>query len=236
LTVARRDPQASGMSTAERAPQKVKLPVIKLAVAAIILLVGAALLLRGVDVRALFDRGMALMRDLGPAVYFSVWALVPGAPNLVFAGLAGEAFAPRIGMGGVVVAALVAVAINLALSYWLSRYALRPLLTRLVARYGYNVPRVTPANALNVTLVVRCTPGPPYLLQCAVLGIAEVPFRLYMVVSFLALLPWVLGALFLGQGLFQGNFKVALSGLFVLVAAVIAVQWVRRKYFGKREG
>jgi uncharacterized membrane protein YdjX (TVP38/TMEM64 family) len=89
---------------------------------------------------------------------------------------------------------------------------------------------VTSENALNVTLLVRCTPGPPYVLQCAVLGIAEVPFRLYMVVSFLALLPWVVGAIVLGQGLFNGNFKVAASGLGVLVIAVIAVQWVRKKY------
>jgi uncharacterized membrane protein YdjX (TVP38/TMEM64 family) len=126
--------------------------------------------------------------------------------------------------------------VNLALAYWVSRYALRPALTALVARFGYTVPRVTPANALNVALLVRLTPGPPYPLQCFVLGIAEVPFRLYMIVSFLALLPWVLGAIILGQGLFQGNFKVAATGVGVLVVAVIAVQWARRKYFTRREG
>lgn len=235
LTVARGGRQAGSMSS-EVVVEKRKLPVVKLAIVAVAVLVGAALMLRGVDLRALVERGMALVREMGPWVFFSVWAFVPGAPNLVFAIPAGEAFAPRMGMGGVIAAALTALAINLALAYWLSRYALRPLLTRLLQRYGYSVPRVTSENALNVALLVRLTPGPPYILQCAALGIAEVPFRLYMIVSFCALLPWVLGALVLGQGLFQGNFKVAASGLGVLVVAVIAVQWVRRKYFTKREG
>jgi uncharacterized membrane protein YdjX (TVP38/TMEM64 family) len=200
--------------------------------------VGALLALRGVDVRGLIDQGMALIRDAGPWVFFTAMALLPafGAPMMAFTIPAGEAFAERMGMGGVIAVALVALTINLALSYWVARYALRPLLMRLVTRFGYSVPRVTPENALNVALIVRCTPGPPYPVQCFVLGIAEVPFRLYMIVSFFALLPWVVGAIVLGQGLFQGNFKVAATGIGVLVVAVIAVQWVRKKYFTKREG
>ncbi len=212
-----------------------KLPVIKLAVAALLLLVAAILVLRGVDLRALVDRGMALIRGLGPWLFFTIMAL-PGVPIFGLSIPAGEAFRAQLGLGGVIGAVMVAALINLALAYWLSRYALRPLLTRLIARYGYTVPRVTPENALNVALIVRCTPGPPYALQCCVLGIAEVPFRLYMIVSFLALMPWALGGIILGQGLFQGNFKLALGGLGVLVVAVMAVQWLRRRYFTKREG
>jgi uncharacterized membrane protein YdjX (TVP38/TMEM64 family) len=107
---------------------------------------------------------------------------------------------------------------------------LRPLIAGLDKRYGYSVPRVTPENALSVLLVVRLTPGPPYPLQCYLLGIAESPFRLYMIVSWLALLPWVLGAIFLGRGLLNGNFRIAAMGAGVLVLAIVAVQWVRRKY------
>jgi len=223
------------MSPGEAALERKKLPVIKLAVVAGALLVVGILVLRGVDLRALVDRGMALIRDLGPGVFFAIMAL-PGVPIFGLSIPAGEAFRAQLHLGGVIAAMMVATLINLALAYWLSRYALRPLLTRLIARYGYAVPRVTPENALNVALIVRCTPGPPYALQCAVLGIPEVPFRLYMIVSFLALMPWALGGVILGQGLFQGNFRVAAMGLVVLVAAVIAVQWLRRKYFTKREG
>ncbi|HVS52971.1 MAG TPA: VTT domain-containing protein [Opitutaceae bacterium] len=217
--------------------EKRKLPVAKLALAAIVLLVGAALVLRGVDVRALLNAGMDLIRRVGPAAFFGAMMILPafGAPLSAFTIPAGEAFAPQIGLPAVIALALAVLAVNLALSYWLARYALRPLLTGLIKRYGYSVPRVTPENALSVALLVRLTPGPPYALQCFVLGLAEVPFKLYMIVSWLAVLPWVVGAIILGQGIFNGNFKVAATGVGVLVLAVVAVQWVRKKYF-RREG
>ena len=121
-------------------------------------------------------------------------------------------------------------AFNLALGYWVARYALRPVLSGVFKHYGYSVPRVTPDNALQVALLVRLTPGPPYALQTGILGVAELPFRLYMIVSWLALLPWVIGAIILGRGLFNGNFGAVLMGVGVLVAATIVLQWIRRKY------
>jgi uncharacterized membrane protein YdjX (TVP38/TMEM64 family) len=81
--------------------------------------------------------------------------------------------------------------------------------------------------------VVRFTPGPPFALQGFVLGVAEAPFRLYMIVSWIAVLPWAVGAIVLGQGLFNGNFRAAAMGLGVLVVGIIAVQWVRQKFFNR---
>jgi uncharacterized membrane protein YdjX (TVP38/TMEM64 family) len=216
----------------EIAPVKGKIPWVKLAVVAVVLLAGAFFLLRGLNLRELVDRGMALIRAAGPGVFFTAMALLPalGAPLLGFTIPAGEAFAARLTLGGVIALALVAIAVNLALTYWLARYALRPLLLKLVQRYGYNVPRVTAENALSVTLLVRLTPGPPFFMQGYILGLAEVPFRLYMVVSWLAVLPWSLGAIIMGQGILNGNFKVALTGMAVLGVAVVAVQQLRKKY------
>ena len=216
--------------------EKKKLPLVKLAIVAVALLVGAVLVLRGVDLGALKERGFALIRDLGPGVFFVAMAMLPaiGAPMLAFSIPAGEAFASQLGLGVVIAIALVALAINLALTYWLARYALRPVLTGLVKRYGYSVPRVTPENALTVTLVVRLTPGPPLFMQGYVLGLAEVPFGLYMLVSWPIQAAWGVGAIVLGQGILNGNFKLAAAGLAVLVVVIAALQWLRKK-FTKRE-
>jgi len=219
----------------EETPQRRKLPVGKLLLAGIGLGVLAFLVLRELDVVALKDGLIGTIRAAGPWVFFSAMAVLPalGAPMMAFTIPAGEAFAAQMGMAGVIAVALAVVTVNLAFAYWVARYALRPLLTTLIQRYGYKIPRVTPANALNIALVVRFTPGPPYFLQCFVLGIAEVPFRLYMLVSFLALVPWVVGAIILGRGLFSGNFRAAAIGAGLLVVAVVAVQWVRKKYFSR---
>lgn len=221
-------------------PPKRKLPLVKLAIAAVVLLVAAALVVRQVGVdRALgwLDQMIGVIRDMGPWVFFTAMTLLPaaGVPMLAFTIPAGEAFAPTMGMPAVIAVALVVIAINLALSYWVARYALRPLLTRLLRRYGYSVPRITRENALSVLLVVRLTPGPPYAFQCFLLGLAEAPFRLYMIVSWLAILPYALAAIILGQGLRNGNFKTIAAALGVLVVATIGIQWLRKRH-ASREG
>jgi uncharacterized membrane protein YdjX (TVP38/TMEM64 family) len=218
-------------------PVAKKIPIVKLAVAAVVLAMVAVLVLRDVDLPALVQRGMEMIRRVGAVGFFSAMALLPtvAVPLSIFTIVAGEAFGPQLGLGVVIAIALAVLAFNLALTYWVARYALRPVLTRLLVRYGYTVPRVTPDNALAVTLVMRLTPGPPYAVQGYVLGIAEVPFGLYMVVSWLCQAPWAVGFIVLGQGLLKGNFMVAAKGLGVLIVLVIAVQWTRKK-FTKREG
>jgi uncharacterized membrane protein YdjX (TVP38/TMEM64 family) len=218
--------------SAEVSVEKKKLPIVKLAIVAVGLAVGAVLVLRGADVPALVDRGMALIRGVGPVAFFAGMAVLPSfaVPMSFFTIPAGEAFGAQFGLGGVIALALVVLALNLALTYWVARYALRPMLTGLLKRYGYSVPRVTPETALPVMLVLRLTPGIPYAVQGYVLGIAEVTFGLYMVVSWLCQAPWVVGFVVLGQGLLNGNFMLAAKGLGVIVVAVIAVQWVRKKY------
>jgi len=224
------------MSLPEAHVEKKKQPLVKLAVVAVVLLVGAALVLRGVDLAALKDRAFAFVRELGPGVFFGAMLILPafGVPMSLFTIPAGEAFAPRMGLGVVIAIALVVLAVNLALTYWVSRYALRPLMTGLIKRYGYSVPKVTPENALTVTLVVRLTPGPPYALQGYLLGLAEVPFGLYMWVSWLVQGAWGVGFIVLGQGIMNGNIALVAKGVGVLVVVVAVVQ-VLRKRIARRE-
>jgi uncharacterized membrane protein YdjX (TVP38/TMEM64 family) len=219
-------------------PPKRKLPVAKLAVGGVVVIVAAVLLLRGVkieEVRAYVDRFVEIIRDAGPVVFFLAMAILPalGVPLSLFALAAGDAFASRMTMPGVIVTALAAMAANLAVAYWLARYALRPPLSRLVAHYGYNVPRVTSSNALGVTVIVRFT-GAPFFLQNCVLGLAEVPFGLYLLVSALATGPFVVAFIVLGKAVREGGFAKIATGVAVLVVAIVLVQVLRRK-FTKRE-
>lgn len=223
------------MSSEATAPKR-KLPILQLLIVGVVVAAVAILLLRGVDLRALLERGITLIRNLGPVVFFLAMAILPafGMPMMAFTVTAGEVFEPQFGLGGVIAISLAVIAVNLALGYWVARYAFRPLLTGLIKRYGYSVPRVTPENALTVSLVVRLTPGPPYALQACLLGLAEVPFRIYLIVSWLAMVPWAVGAIVLGKGLLSGKFGMAAKGVGVLVIAILLVQWIRRKYFRRR--
>jgi uncharacterized membrane protein YdjX (TVP38/TMEM64 family) len=216
-------------------PAKRKLPLVKLGVVAVVLAAGAVLVLRGMDYRALAEQGLRLVRAAGPWAFFSGIAVLPafGAPLTAFTLTAGEVFAPLMTLGGVIAAAVVAIGVNLAFTYWLARYALRPLLSRLAERYGYRIPKVTKSNALSIALAIRLTPGPPFFMQGYVLGLAEVPFRLYMIVSWLCILPWAIGCIVLGKGALNGSFSTALYGMGVLVVATVLVQAIRKKYVAR---
>ncbi len=211
---------------------KKKLPLLKLGILAVVVGVVAVLVIKGLDVRALGQKCLEVIRGAGPITFLLATALLPafGAPLSAFTITAGELFAPTMSMPGVIAAMLVAIAINLAFTYWLARFALRPVLSKIIRGYGYSIPSVTRENALSIALAIRLTPGPPFFLQSYILGLAEVPFRLYMVVSWLCSLPWAIGLIVFGNGLFNGNFKLVVGGIGGLTVAAIAVNAVRKRY------
>jgi uncharacterized membrane protein YdjX (TVP38/TMEM64 family) len=218
---------------ASEEPQaKRKLPLVKLGIVAAVMIVGGVLVLRGLDYKALGEQGLRIIRSAGPWAFFAALAVLPafGAPLSAFTIMAGEVFAPLMTMGGVIAASVMAIGINLAFTYWLARYALRPLLSRLAAHYGYRIPKLTKANALSITIAIRNTPGPPFFMQGYLLGLAECPFRIFMIVSWISILPWAIGLIVLGRGALNGNFKTVMYGLGVLVAATFIIQFLRKRY------
>ncbi len=180
------------------------------------------------------SRGMEVLRRAGPGVFFAAMAVVP-APLFWFTIPAGGVFADSLGLGGVIAVALTAVGVNLALSYWVARVALRPLVVRMLQGGGYMVPQVSANNAWSVVLLVRLTPGPPLFLQCYLLAVAGVPFGLYLGLSWLVTVPWVVGGILMGRGILGGSFTVIASGAGVLAGAMIALRQVRRMA-GKKTG
>ena len=190
-----------------------------------------ALWAAGLDLRASADRLVAAVRAAGPGWYFLAMALVP-LPLAWFTVPAGEAFAAQLTFVGVIGACMGAVAVQVALSYVLARFWLRPGIARLVQRRGHTIPRVTSANALSVALLVRLTPGPPMILGSCVLALAETPFGLYLAVSCAVALPWVCAGVLLGRGLLQGDFTLIASGVALITAVVIAARLWRRRRTG----
>lgn len=226
------------MSLETAAPKK-KLPIVKLAIVAVVLAGLGLLALRFIgwtQIKEWIDAGMDLIRRAGPGWFFAAMMILPafGVPMFAFTVPAGEAFGAQLGLPLVIVISLASIAVNLAFGYWIARYALRPFLLGLLQRYGYTIPTVTKENALMVTLLVRLTPGPPYALQAWILGCAEVPFKMYMIVAWLSVVPYALAGIILGKGLFEGNVKAVIAGAGLLVVAAVGVHWARAKFF-KRE-
>lgn len=218
----------------ESAPASKKGLLIKVAVLGVAMLVAGALIWRGVNVKALVVQCMATIAGAGPWVFFSAMAILPaiGFPLLAFALPAGPAFIPQLGRGGVIAAYGAAIAVNLALSYWLARYALRPVVSRLVARLGYRIPQLAPDEQVEVAVLLRVTPGTPFCLQNYLLGLGEVPFFTYLAVSWPIAMAYGVGFVLAGDALMRGEARMAIFGVSLLVVVVIVVHLLR-KHYGK---
>lgn len=220
------------------APQKKKkIPVVKLVLVALVLVAGAVILMRGVNLRALVDSIMELIRAQGAVVFFTAMALLPavGFPVLAFGLTAGPAFSEQLGMGTVVGCVLVAVTINFLISYALARRALRPLLEKLMKRFGYKMPEVEADDAADLIIILRLTPGVPFFVQNYMAGLAEVKFGKYLIISCLIVWPFNAATVLFADALMHGKGKVALTSFMVLAAASAGTHLARKHYTRKKK-
>ena len=204
------------------------------AAAALLLLAGVAAA-HAFDLKGAVVRGLAVITSAGPWAFFIAMAILPafGCPQLTFALPVGPAFTPVLGRGGTIAAYAAAVAVDLALAYWVSRYALRPLVAWLVGRLGYTVPRFAKDEQIEVAVLVRVTPGTPFFLQSYLLGLGEMPFLPYMLVSWPIAAAYGVGFVLAGDAVVHGQAGMAILGFGVLAVAVIGVHLLR-KHYGKR--
>ena len=215
---------------------KRKLPVLKIVIALVVLGAAAFFVLRGVNVRELIEKVMSVIRDAGPFAFFAAMAILPGlgVPVMPFHLTAGSAFGEQLGMPLVVTFAVLAVTINLIVTYALARRAMRPLLECVVKRLGYALPDMEADELTDLAIILRVTPGTPFFIQNYLLGLAGVPFGKYLLVS--CIVTWIYTAAFVifGDALLHGKGKMAMIGGGLLVAAVVLTQWARKHYAKKK--
>lgn len=205
---------------------------LKLIVIAAVLLAGAGLLAIGIDLKGLVEQGLALVRTAGPLVFFLSMAILPAAPVpfLFFLLPAVSLFGERLGTPVVVVLGLLAATANMALTYALARWLLRPVVEKVLVRFGYQVPSVAAGDETDLIVIMRVTPGIPFCVQHYLLGLARVSFGRYLLVSCAASWPQAVGFMLFGDALLHGKGKLAFYSLSLLLALAAGTHFVRRHY------
>lgn len=230
------------MPTETPSPPK-KLPFAKLAIAAVVLLALGVVALQIIGwqtawegTRRVFSTLLGIVADAGPAAFFTAMALLPavGAPMAPFAMTAGAVFREQLGFPLLVLLGIVAITINLSLTYWLACRWLRPFLTRTLARFGYALPQVESGDMTDLIVLLRVTPGFPFFVQNYLLGLANAPFFRYLAIS--CGVQWTLNVAFMlfGDALSQGRGKLALTAILLLLAITTGTHLVR-KHMAKKK-
>ena len=224
-------------------PPKKQLPLAKLAVAGLIVVLVLAGLAQVIGWQVVMEKGRAVVAtgvawvtSAGPAVYFCAMAVLPafGVPMAPFALAAGPLFGERLGFPTIILLGIVALTLNLTVTYWLARRALRQWLTRLLARFGYAIPQVDREDITDLIVLLRVTPGVPFFAQNYLLGIADAPFLRYLVLSCAIQWPINCGFMLFGDALSQGRGKVIVTAILLLAAVSVGTQFVRRRLAKKK--
>lgn len=222
------------MTEAAARPNKPLL--IKLGALALVALAAAVFVARGFDAKALAMQGLDYIRNAGPLAFFAGMAILPamGAPMLVFLLPAVSLFGERFGTALTVLIGLGMIVLNMTIAYSLARWALRPLLLRLMARLGYRVPAVGAADATDLIVVLRMTPGIPFPVQNYLLGLANVAFPRFVLISCVLCWPQAVAFMLFGDALLHGKGRLALIALGLLLAVTAILHAVRRHYAKKK--
>ncbi len=210
-----------------------RLPLVLKLVAGVAVALGiGTLVLQGQDLRAVVEQLVDFLRSAGPATFFLAMAALPafGAPLSFFCLTAGSVFGPQLGMPAVIALSLCAIAANIALGHVLACHALRPPLEYLIGRLGYRLPQVQSGDVTDLIVLLRVTPGLPFPIQNYLLGLAGVPFLRYFVISCLIAFPLNAAIVVFGEALMQGRGKTALLGLLLVLAVMVGIHLVRKRY------
>ena len=221
----------AGLTAAQR-----RLRLVKFGAVALVLLVGAGLVARGYDLKGAIEQGLALVRGAGPVVFFLSMAILPavGAPQMAFSLTAGSLFGAQLGMGVVVLLALLAMFFNMALSYWMASRVLRPVLEALLGRLGYKIPQVQQGDETGLIVLLRVTPGIPFPVQNYLLGLARANFGRYLLLSILLQGPLNTAFIVFGDALLHGKGQMVFYGVSAIVVLMVGTHLVRKHYSRKK--
>lgn len=205
--------------------------LVRIILCAAVLAAGLGLLAWRVDVGGQVSRCVEALREAGPAPFFTAMAVLPvfGFPLAPFTFAAGPVFGPTMGAGTVVACAILATMVNVALSYWVAARALRPLAERLIKWSGHELPRMPEGTDWEVSLLVRIVPGTPFFLQSYLLGLARVPFGVYIVVSSLVPAAYIAGTILAGDALMRGDRGALAAAGVMLALAAVGLHRLRKK-------
>jgi uncharacterized membrane protein YdjX (TVP38/TMEM64 family) len=174
----------------------------------------------------MFNQLLEMLRGADPLLILLALAILPlfGAPVSVLWVLTGASLGPWKGFG----VAIAGTMINMSLAWLLANRVFRRWLEAFLQKRGYQIPRAEPADYVKLTLALRIIPGVPLFVQSYLLGLANVPYRIYLPVSMPPQIAYAAGFILFGDSLIHMRGGGILAAACLLVAVGLLVKLARR--------
>lgn len=180
--------------------------------------------------RAVLDQCLTQLRLLGPLPFFAVFALcisfgVPPTPFLLAAGAAFGVLTNLVGF-------TISYAISLIIAYGCARPLFKRQLDAFMERKAPFVSGLLRENSVLATLLVRLTPGFPYVLQNCLLVSVSRSFRAFLLVSLPPLISLSMLYASLGRNLMAKRYGLLAFFLALLAAMILLLRFILRRRAG----
>jgi uncharacterized membrane protein YdjX (TVP38/TMEM64 family) len=129
----------------------------------------------------------------------------------------------------------VAMWVNAAWTYLFASGPGRAITQKFLNKFikkGLHVPE---AQGYQLALILRVTPGVPLPFQNYFLGVSGVSAKVYWIVTLPVQGAWALGFVVFGDGLLQGNSKLIITGVGLLVVLMVIARMLTKKFNKKNK-
>ena len=163
------------------------------------------------------------------AIVFLPALILPVTPLLALAGIWGE-------LNGILLASVLgtlSLTANCCWTYWLARLFGLNLVNRFVLLLRKK-PIIIPEGSGNTnfflySLILRLTPGIPFIFSNFILGALKMPFHMYLIISIPILACSSFGYIYTTAGLISGDFVNLGAGVAIILCFFIAGKVVIKK-------
>ena len=168
-----------------------------------------------------------------PAYYVCAVALLPycGVPSSLLYLAAGSVYGSTAG----ILWTLLGLALNLPIGYLVGKYWLRAPIARFLEKRGHHILEVPPGEFGRLVVLMRIVPGPPLVIQNFLLAMAGVPFWKYYLVSLPLTILFAAGILLTGGALFEGNAKLVIAGVSLVIALTLLAHIVKTMHQNRQK-
>ena len=124
----------------------------------------------------------------------------------------------------------IAMWVNAAWTYFFASGPGRAFSQKLLDKFSKNKITIPQAQGYELAILLRVTPGVPLPFQNYFLGVSGVSPKVYWTITLPVQGAWVYGFLVFGDGLLQGNSKLIITGIGLLVALALIARMLSSKF------